>query len=340
MSASLSLPTPARIVPDMGPEGRVLVAGAGAVGSVVGGLLAAAGWDVTLLARRSHAEAVRRHGLVVEGLFGTHHVRGLGCTTDVAALGGPFALILLTVKAYDTATVAAVVAPCLAGDGVLLSLQNGLGNIEAAERALGRACVLGGRVIFGAELFEPGRVRVTVYADPVLVGSPEPSDPRRRTAASRWAAHLAAAGIPAEPTETIVAELWGKVLYSAALNPLGALLGVPYGALAAQPDTRAIMDAVIEEAFAVAAAEGVVLGWPDAAAYREEFYGRLVPVTAAHRSSMLQDIERGRPTEVEAINGWVATRAAARGLDAPTNALLVRLVRARAGRREESPCTH
>jgi 2-dehydropantoate 2-reductase len=336
----LSLPTPARIVRDMGPEGRVLVAGAGAVGSVVGGLLAAAGWDVTLLARRTHAEAVRTRGLVVEGLFGTHHVQGLACVTDAASLREPFGTILLTVKTYDTAATASAVAPCLADDGVLLSLQNGLGNIEAAGRAVGDARVLGGRVIFGAELVEPGRARVTVYADPVLVGSPDPADSRRQGAAVRWAAHLAAAGIPAEASATIVAELWAKVLYSAALNPVGALLGVPYGALAADPDTRAIMDAVIDEVFAVAGAEGVRLRWPDAAAYREEFYRRLVPVTSAHRSSMLQDIERGRPTEVDAINGWVASRAAAHGLDAPTNALLVRLVRARAARREETSCNH
>src|SRR4029077_16572293 len=116
--------------------------------------------------------------------------------------------------------------------------------------------------------------------------------------AARWATALAAAGIPAEPTEDLTAELWAKVLYNAALNPLGALLGVPYGRLAVHPDTRAIMDTVIEEGFAVARAEGVALRWPDAAAYRGTFYDRLVPATAEHRSSMLQDIERGRPTEI------------------------------------------
>jgi 2-dehydropantoate 2-reductase len=220
---------------------------------------------------------------------------------------------------------------------MLVSLQNGLGNLEAAAEAVGPSRVLGGRVIFGAELVEPGRVRVTVYADPVLIGSPDAADTARQAAAVRWAAHLAAAGVPAEPTTAIVAELWAKVLYSAALNPLGALLGVPYGALAEDPDTRAIMDAVIDEAFAVAAAEGVSLRWPDAGTYRREFYGRLVPATAGHRSSMLQDLEGGRPTEIDAINGWVATRAALHGVGASTNALLVRLVRARARRRGEGP---
>lgn len=318
--------------------GTILIAGAGALGSVVGGLLAAAGREVTLLGRRAHLDAVGARGLVIEGLFGTHRVRGLVCATDPRELRGPYAAILLTVKAYDTAATAAAVSPLLAPEGMLLSLQNGLGNLEAAAAAVGAARVLGARVIFGAELVEPGRARVTVYAEPVLVGSPDPTDARRRAAAVAWASALAAAGVPAEASETIVAELWAKVLYNAALNPLGALLGLPYGALPADPDTRAVMDAVIAEAFAVAGAEEVALRWPDAAAYREAFYGRLVPATAGHRSSMLQDIERGRPTEIDAINGWVAARGTAHGVPVPLNTTLTRLVRARARRRpEEQP---
>jgi len=168
-----------------------------------------------------------------------------------------------------------------------------------------------------------------VYADPVLIGSPDPTDTRRRDAAARWAAELSAAGIPAKLTGALTAELWAKVLYNAALNPLGALLGVPYGDLPVDRDTRMIMDAVIEEAFAVARAEGVELAWPDASGYRDVFYGRLVPSTAAHRSSMLQDIEHGRPTEIDAINGQVAARGAAHGVPTPVNATLARLIRAR-----------
>jgi 2-dehydropantoate 2-reductase len=287
-----------------------------------------------LLARPSHADAVRARGLTLEGLFGTHRVSGLRCVSDARELDGPYAAVLLTVKAYDTAAVVRAVGAHLAADGFLLSLQNGLGNLEAAAAVVGAERVLGARVIFGAEMPEPGRARVTVYADPVLVGSVDPDDGRRREAAVRWAAHLAAAGVPSEPTDTLVAALWAKVLYNAALNPLGALLGVPYGALAEDPDTRAIMDDVIGEAFAVATADGVELPWPDARGYRDTFYGRLVPVTAAHRSSMLQDIERGRPTEIDAINGHVAVRAAARGMAAPANAMLTGLIHARVRRKE------
>jgi len=283
-----------------------------------------------LVGRRLHLDAVGSRGLLVEGLFGTHRVTGLSCAVSPEGLRGPYETVFLAVKAYDSEEVAALVAPHLAPDGFLVSLQNGLGNLEAAARAVGSARVLGARVIFGAEVAEPGRVRVTVYADPVLIGSPDPADHRRREAAISWAANLTAAGIPCEPSEAIVADLWAKLLYSAALNPVGALLGLSYGALADDIDTRAIMDAVIDEAFAVAAAEGVTLRWAAAQDYREEFYHRLVPATAAHRSSMLQDIERGRPTEIEAINGWVAARAAAHGLPAPVNATLTRLLRARA----------
>jgi 2-dehydropantoate 2-reductase len=311
------------------PE-SVLVAGAGALGSVIGGLLARAGCPVTLLGRPAHMDAIRARGLAVEGLFGDHHVRGLVCATDVRELEGPYGTVLLTVKAWDTAAMAAACAPHLAADGVLVSLQNGLGNMERAAVAVGDARVLGGRVIFGAELPRPGRVRVTVFADPVLIGSPDPTDRRRVDLASRLAARLDAAGIPARPTDAVVADLWAKVLYNAALNPLGALLGLPYGALPEDPDTRAVMDAVIDEAFAVAVADRVGLPWRDAAGYRATFYGRLVPSTAAHRSSMLQDLERGRPTEIEAINGHVVARGAALGVPAPVNATLARLIRARA----------
>jgi len=310
----------------------ILIAGAGALGSVVGGLLAARGRRVTLLGRPEHLAAVRRGGLHVEGLFGEHHVRGLDCVSDAAALRGRFATIVLTVKSWDTEAMVRAVAPHLAPDGHLVSMQNGLGNLEHIARIACDARVLGARVIFGSEVVAPGRVRVTVEAAPVLVGSPDPTDRERMAAAERWAAELAAAGITAAPTASLVAELWAKVFYNAALNPLGALLGVPYGRLPQDPDAHAIMDEAIAEAFAVASAAGVDVAWRTAEEYRTLFYDRLVPSTARHRSSMLQDLERGRPTEIDAINGYVAARGQALGVPTPVNATLTRMIRARVRR--------
>ncbi|HKA28194.1 MAG TPA: ketopantoate reductase family protein [Candidatus Binatia bacterium] len=322
--------------------GPVLIAGAGALGSVIGGLLAARGWPVTLLGRREHLDVVHRRGLRIEGLFGEHHVGGLACVSDASALRGEFSTILLTVKSWDTDATVRAVAPLLAPAGHVVSMQNGLGNLERIAAVVGDARVLGARVIFGAEVVDPGRARVTVVAAPVLVGSPDPSDGPRAAAAARWADELAAAGIPSQATAELMAELWAKVFYNAALNPVGALLGVQYGDLPADPDARTIMDDAIREAFAVARAAGIRVAWPDADAYLALFYDRLVPATARHRSSMLQDLERGRPTEIDAINGYVAARGEALGVPAPVNATLTRMIRARVRRLRvsEAPWTH
>ena len=108
-------------------------------------------------------------------------------------LRGPYAAVLLTVKAYDTARMVRAVAPSLADDGVVISLQNGLGNVEEAAQAVGPQRVAGGRVIFGAILTDPGRVRVTVYAEPVMVGSPDPGRyPSLDANARRWERRMVA----------------------------------------------------------------------------------------------------------------------------------------------------
>jgi len=306
---------------------RILVAGAGALGSVFGGFLAAAGHDVTLLGRPAHMEAITAAGLCVDGLFGERRVTGLAVAVDAASLCPPYDAILVTVKSYDTVAMLGLVGPLLGASGCVISLQNGLGNLERVLEAVGPARAVGGRVIFGAEIPAPGAARVTVCAEPVAIGAVRLGDGAADAHARTWSARLAAGGIPAEHTPDVHAHLWAKVFYNAALNPLGALAGVPYGALAADADARAIMDEVIDEGYAVARARGIVPTIPDVDGYREAFYARLVPSTAHHRSSMLQDLERGRRTEIDAINGalWAFGRGA--GVATPVNAPLTRLIR-------------
>lgn len=309
---------------------RILIAGAGALGLVFGALLRRAGHAVTLLGRAMHTDAVVTGGVHVEGLWGEYLATGFELATDATQLRDRFDAVLVTVKSYDTRAVGAAVAPFLAPDGVLISLQNGLGNVESLSAATGPSHVLAARVIFGAEVVAAGRVRVTVYADPVLIGVWRRREhPQLDATARAWAERFAAAGIPSAYSDDIEAALWGKVLYNAALNPLGALLAVHYGVLGEDANTRAIMDTVIDEAFSVALAERVVLPWASAADYRGLFYDRLLPATFHHRSSMLQDLERGRRTEIDAINGAVWKRGAAHGIVTPANELLTRLVHAR-----------
>jgi 2-dehydropantoate 2-reductase len=308
---------------------HVLVAGAGALGSVFGGFLRRSGLDVTLLGRAAHLDVVARRGLTIDGIWGSHHVEGFAVATAVATLDGRFDAILVSVKSYDTRAMAEAVTPFLAADGVAISLQNGLGNVETLEAVVGAERALGARVIFGATVPAPGHARVTVFADPTAVGALAPGrHPGRDAAAQRWATLIDGAGVPAVATDQLAALLWAKVFYNAALNPLGALLGVHYGALPEHAESRLLMDHVIDEAFAVARCEDVALPWPSADEYRQEFYGRLVPATYDHRSSMLQDLERGRRTEIDAINGAVWRRGAARGINTPVNETLTRLVHA------------
>ncbi len=308
---------------------RILVMGAGAVGSVLGGFLAKAGHDVTLLGRAWHLDVVRRQGLTITGLWGEHRVTTLAVATDpdeVERRPG-FDWVLVCVKAYQTAE-AATPLPDLLGSpaSLVCAFQNGLGNYEALTQAVAPARVALGRVIFGADL-EPGAVRVTVCADDVLVGAPDPRFPRER--AVQLAAALQASGIPSRATASILIELWAKVLYNCALNGLSTLFEAPYGRLLEREPARRVMAAVIEEAYRVAAAHRIKLKPATAKAYRELLFTRLIPDTAAHQSSMLQDVRRGHPTEIESLNGAIVRLAQQAKLAVPANALVTRLVHAK-----------
>jgi 2-dehydropantoate 2-reductase len=311
----------ARIVPNL----RILVAGAGALGSLYGAFLRRAGHRVTLLGRAAHLEAIHERGLAVDGIFGEATVAGFELATRAAEVSGPFDLIVLAVKSYAVEPTVRPLVGALAENGRLLALQNGLRHVEALTALVGAERLLAAPVLIGATVPAPRRVRVTVYAKPVKIGSPSPSG---LADARRWAETLSAAGIPSEPTDRLLAFLWEKMLYNLPLNALGALLRVPYGALAERAESRRVMDEVIGEALAVARADGADLLWTDTVACRDHFYGTLLPPTAAHRSSMLQDLENGRRTEIDALNGYVAERGAALGLQTPANLALAGLIHA------------
>ena len=299
---------------------------------MVGGLLHAAGHRVTLLGRKPHLDAIRARALRISGIFGDHTIRGIDVAHDAARLGGPFDLIFCCVKSYDTAAAAVTIAAHLASQGVVVSMQNGLGNLETLGHVVGAERVLGARVIFGAELRESGAAHVTVIAEPVAIG------PARGLAGSHWATlearartisrMLAEAKLPTMHCDDVMPIIWSKVLYNVALNPLGALLGLHYGALADDPDLRIIMNDAIDEAFEVARRQGVALPFRDPAAYRELFYRQLIPTTYDHRPSMLADLRKRARTEIDALNGRVVELGARHHVPTPTNQLLVRLVKA------------
>ena len=310
---------------------RFLVAGAGAVGSGFGAMLRLAGHQVALLDRnREHMAAVRERGLRTKGLWGERTATGF------SVLAGPDEIdeldeldevdyVIVATKAFDTEGVLDDLVPRALG-AQFVTLQNGLGNVEAVAARVGPARAIGGMVIIGFEIPSPGEVAVTVYGGEVLLGRPDAAQGARPDPALAGLVEaFGSAGIPTRATDNISGAIWGKVLYNCALNALGAVLAVPYGELAAPP-AWAVIEDVAGEAFAVARAEGVRLAWPSPEAYLEVLGSRQLPATAAHRSSMLQDLERGRRTEIDHLNGAVARLGAARGVPTPVNAALAALV--------------
>jgi 2-dehydropantoate 2-reductase len=219
------------------------------------------------------------------------------------------------VKSWQTARSARGLAQCLDPGGLALTLQNGLGNREQLAQVLGDGRVALGVTTAGATLLGPGRVRpvgealVTLSAHPRL---------------SPLANALEMAGFIIETVSDPTALLWGKLVINAAINPLTALLGVLNGELLARPSARLLMQSTAREAAAVADATGVRLPYSDPLAAAEAVARR----TAANRSSMLQDIQRRAPTEIDAICGAIVQAGERVGVPTPVNQTLLCLVKA------------
>lgn len=307
---------------------RILVFGAGAIGSVFGGFLAKAGHEVTLLGRAWHLDVIRQHGLRISGLWGEHCVTNLALATrpQDLAQGAAFDWAFVCVKSHQTAEAASASAALLGPRTLVCAFQNGLGNYETLTQAIAPERVALGRVIFGVEI-APGHVRVTVCADEVLIGAPDQRFPREPLAG--LVSLLRESGVPARATMTILTALWAKVLYNCALNGLSTLLEVSYGTLLEHPQARRMMSRIIDEAYRVAAARKIPIEPATADAYCKLLFTRLIPDTAAHHSSMLQDVSAGKPTEIEALNGALVRLGRQAGISVPMNALVTRLVHAK-----------
>jgi 2-dehydropantoate 2-reductase len=309
---------------------RFIIYGAGSIGSVFGGKLALAGHQVNLVGRGPHMEAVHEKGLLMDGLLGDYKIHSLKTFTGLSGIGREpsVAAVFISVKSSDTAdAVQDLLSSGLVGDNTLVvSLQNGLGNLELIRKVFGSARSFGGRVIFGAQLIEPGHVHVSVWADKVLIGGSGTASGKQ--AALELADILTDSGIETEASDNIEAALWGKVLYNVGLNPLSALLGVSYGELGREDYARRLLIQLIEEAFMVATSE-IKLPWGSVDEYLELFFGELLPSTESHLSSMLQDLDSGRETEIDAITGQVIRRAELLGLPVPVNRVVYELVKAK-----------
>jgi 2-dehydropantoate 2-reductase len=301
---------------------RILLFGAGAVGSVLGALLARGGADVFLVGRASHIEAIRADGLTVEGRPGPP--QWLAGATGIPA-GARFDRILLTVKAPDIDAAGRSIAAALPDPVPLLALENGLGiraRTVSALRSGGWSApdlwVVRGILRMGATLLGPGHVRLAGEGD-VALGPEDRAGP-----AAGFEAMFASAGFPVRRVDSIEAEEWQKALVNAALNPVTADHGIENGRLLDDP-YRGQALRLLTEARRVAEAEGFPIA-PEAA--ERALFG-IARDTKENRSSMLQDVERGRPTEIDAISGEILRRGARHGLALPDTERAIARIRRR-----------
>jgi 2-dehydropantoate 2-reductase len=295
---------------------KVAVVGAGAVGGFYGGMLARAGAPVVLIGRPAFVETVRKAGLVLD-TASFREIIAVDVSTELGAVRGA-QLVLFCVKSGDTTSVARELAHFIEPGAVVLSLQNGVDNVDRIRAASGLQA-LAAVVYVAASTPEPGTVKHLARGDLVL------GPPGAET--ERIAAVFERAGVMCRISDNIQGELWAKLVSNCALNAISALGRARYGRIAESNDARALMRAVVDEVFAVARASGVVIpGMTDAAA---AFASAMAIATqmAGARSSTAQDVERGRRTEIDALNGYVARRAAELGVPAPLNHALCTLVK-------------
>jgi 2-dehydropantoate 2-reductase len=290
---------------------KVAVMGAGAVGCYFGGMLARAGHDVTLVARPQHVEAIRRDGLRMQTLVFDEHVPVRAAADAAAAAGAD--LVLFSVKSMDTEAAGRQLQPHLGPDTLVLCLQNGVDNADRLRAVLPGQEVAAAVVYVATEMAGPGHLRHHGRGELVI-------EPARGSETVAQA--FAAAGVPTDISANVRGALWLKLILNCAYNAISAIARKPYGECVGSEGVRDVMHDVVDECLAVAKAEGVVVAGDAHAAVH-----KLVESMPAQFSSTAQDLARGRPTEIDYLNGLIVRRGEALGLPTPANRVLWALVK-------------
>ncbi|MBB5373289.1 ketopantoate reductase family protein [Acidocella aromatica] len=286
---------------------KIAIMGAGAVGCYYGALLALGGHEVTLIGRPQHVEAMNRDGLRLERAGESVFVPVQASTEAEGALDAE--LVLVCVKSADTEEAGRALRPVLGADALVLSLQNGVDNAERLQAALGRG-VIPVVVYVGTDMAGAGHVRHHGGGRLVLGG------------------HLALAklftraGIPTEISSNVQGALWSKVILNCAYNAISAIAQMPYGRFADFPGAERVLRDVVDECLTVASRLGVTVPGD-----MHEVVSQLAVLMPEQRSSTAQDLARGRPTEIDYLNGYVVRQGEALSIPVPVNRTLHMLVK-------------
>lgn len=298
---------------------QIVILGAGALGSLFGARLAKTKHDVTLFSTNtSHMEAIKKSGLIIEELDGTSTTHFLFACDNPDALKAPPDLVLVVVKSYAIDEAMQAILRKCSPDTLFLTLQNGIGNWERISRHVGRQTVLVGTTAQGATLLEPGKIRHGGNG-PTFIGEPEGAPTSR---VSEVVELFANAGLKTEARAQMKQLIWEKLHINVGINAITALTGIRNGFIASNPAARELCRSAVMEAISVARAQGIAID--------SDMVERVLAVaeaTAVNRSSMGQDVDRRRRTEIEAINGAIVALGEQAGIPTPVNRTLTLLVK-------------
>jgi len=293
---------------------RILMVGAGGVGGYFGGRLAAAGDDVTFIARGAHLAAMRAAGLRIESPLGDALIEPVRAAETAAALD-PVDVVFIAVKIGDTGTAIAACRDAVGPGTVVISLQNGLAADDELLEAFGAERVAGGVAYIASQVARPGVIQHIGANQRIQVGElPRGTSARCEAVAAR----LCAAGIDGEAVPDITRAMWDKFAFLVALAGVTSLTGEPIGVIRADPDMRALLHEVMKETVAVGRARGV--DFP--ADYAEERLAFADTLPEDMRSSMYHDLAAGKPLELDWLTGAVVAMGKAEGIPTPANAAI------------------
>jgi 2-dehydropantoate 2-reductase len=298
---------------------RIAIMGSGGVGGYFGGRLAAAGHDVTFIARGRHLAAIREHGLRVKSGLGDLHLSDVRVTDDPTRIE-PVDLVLFAVKLWDTEGAAQQIAPLVRGGAHVVPLQNGVESMERVGKVVGAERVLGGSAHIAASIGEPGVIVHLGTMQVIRIGAPHGEPP---AIARELVSALKDVGVDAAIAPDILRALWEKFSFLVALAGLTAATRQPIGVVRADPDMRKTFEAAMTEAWSVGRARGVALP-DDFVASRMKFADGL---PQAMKASMLHDLEHGNRLEAPWLSGAVVRMGAAAGVPTPVHATLYAAVK-------------
>jgi 2-dehydropantoate 2-reductase len=292
---------------------RIAIFGTGGVGGYFGGRLAAAGEEVIFIARGEHLAAMRERGLRIESPNGNVHVPTVRATDDPRTIG-PVDIVFFTVKLYDTDAAVGLVPPLMGPETLIVSFQNGVDAVDALRRAVGTEHVAGGTTYVVSEIAAPGEIRHGGLGR--LMFGPLHSAQRRQL--QRLHDACVHAGIDAVLSENVMVDIWAKFARLSAFSGMTALTRCPIGPIIADEELAGMLRAALEESVAVARASQVPL--PDTMV--DDITRALAAMPPESKSSMLGDLERGRPLELPWLSGAVVRLGEKVGVPTSTHRLI------------------